>query len=291
MFQITQFRMDEPLTLEQAKSIDDRIAIAARQVMVGRKLANVRGPLGLGVQIFSYDKLTEMSDAGIDMVFKAMGAVDDIALGRTDLPVPIVHKEFNIDRRDLESSRRMGTPLDTSSAEAAAYKAAIAEDKLLILGWAPDGSTYRINGFYNGAANSEAGADFTTPTNIPISVNVAIGDLLADNIYPPYNMVLHPTQYAETLPLIGSTGTSYRQWILDSLGGGSLFVTPAITVGTGLIMQAAPSPFAEIELGQDLVTEMEMKPLALGGDLFGRVYETLVPVLRDPNVACKLTSI
>jgi len=51
------------------------------------------------------------------------------------------------------------------------------------------------------------------------------------------------------------------------------------------------SGFFEIVVGQDLTTELELQPLSLGGSLFGRVYECLVPIVKDSNALCKLSSI
>jgi len=290
MFQISQFRTDEPLTTEQAKFIDERIAVAARQVLVGRKLAPVRGPVGLGVQLYSYDKLSEMSAAQVDFLFSALSK-DTINLTRLNVPIPVLHKEFQIDRRDLESSRRMGTPLDSSAAEAAAYKVGLQEDTLLIEGYAPDGTNYRIQGFYQAAGNDYSTAkDFGTATNIPDAINGAISLLIADGVYPPYNILLHPTQWGETNVLIANTGRSYREWIREAVGG-EVYVSPAITTGTGLMCAGQNAGFFEIVVGQDLTTELELQPLSLGGSLFGRVYECLVPIVKDSNALCKLSSI
>jgi uncharacterized linocin/CFP29 family protein len=231
-----------------------------------------------------------MSAAQVDFLFSAISK-DTINLTRNDLPVPVLHKEFQIDRRDLESSRRLGTPLDTSAAEAAAYRVGVQEDSLVLQGYAPDGSNYRIQGFYQGAGNDYSTAkDFGTATNIPDAINGAIALLIADSIYSPYNLILHPTQWAETGPLIGSTSRSYRDWIKEAIGG-DIFITPAMTAGTGLMMTAPNSGFSEIALAQDMATELEMQPLSLGGNLFGRVYECLVPIVKDSNALCKLSSI
>jgi uncharacterized linocin/CFP29 family protein len=133
MLQLNQFRTDSPISEEQYKLLDEKVYFAARKIVVGRRLLPIYGPLGLGVQQVSHDVLTEMADAIINFVFQTESK-DVINLTRTNLKVPVLSKEFEIDRRDIESSRRYGTPLDLSAAGSAAYKVAILEDDLIISG-------------------------------------------------------------------------------------------------------------------------------------------------------------
>lgn len=291
MRSLKEFRTDAPVTPEQYKYIDEAVKIAARQAMVGRRLLPVYGPLGFGKDAVTYDKLTEVSNAQINLAWKVAFSEDIVNLTRTTLPVPVLSKAFRINRRSLEASRTVGTPLDVATAKSAAYKVALLEDQLIILGYAADGSNYDIKGLYNAANNDySSAADWGTASNIVTSINGAINLLINDNIYPPYNLVLNPTQWSEAGVLISNTGISYRQWIRETIGG-EIFVTPTITAGTGMMLAAGDRGFFDLAVGVDLTTELEQLDLSKGRDLFGLVYECVVPRIWETNAICKLSSI
>lgn len=284
---------DEPLTTEQGAYIKQRAVFSARRAFVGRKLFGTAiRKIDAGAQTFGYDTLTEVSNASLDFQWPGRESQDIVNLARTTVGIPVLHKEFEINKLDLASSNMTGTPLNTSNAESAAYKVAYLEDTLLILGYAADGTNYDINGLYNAAGNDySTSKDFSTATNIPAAINGAIALLLADNIMPPYNLTLHPTQYAETLTLIANTAVSYLQWIVESMQGGSVYVTPAITDTTGMMTKANPDGMFEYVVSEDLTTSTEILDLTRGNNLFGKVYVRGLPVVYDSNAICKLSSI
>jgi len=239
---------------------------------------------------FGYDTLTEISNAMTEINWPGTENLDTISLGRTTVPIPTIHKEFEINKLDLAASRLSGTPLNTAVVESAAYKVATAEDDLLIKGWTRDGTNYVINGLYKAAGNTIASAGEWTAdkSRIPTEVNGAIALMLADNILPPYNLTLNPTQYGETLTLIANTAMPYIEWI-KSVIQGDVFCTPAMTAGTGLLTKANPAGMFEYVLAEDLTTATEIVPRS--GNLFGKVYIRGLPVVYDANAICTLTVI
>ncbi|MHC1602350.1 MAG: family 1 encapsulin nanocompartment shell protein [Methermicoccaceae archaeon] len=276
------------LTPEQYRQVKQEVVIAARRANVARKLMAVRGPLGLGVQQYSYDTLTELSEAIISHIFETRD-VDAPNLTRTNVNIPVLQKTFELQRRDVESSRRFGTPLNTAAASSAAYRVAYAENELAILGWAKDGSTYDINGLYNAAGNDYSTTkDFGTAGNAIDAVAGAMGLLLDDNIAPPYNLVLNPTQYAELTASVLSNGDREITHVKEIIGG-DIFVTPYITDGTGMLLAQPEARFFELVVAQDLTVETEELPKTK--NVFGRVFECVVPVVYDVNAICKLSDI
>lgn len=284
---------DEPLTTEQGAFIKQRAVFAARRAFVARKLFGTAiRKIDAGSQTFGYDTLTEVSNAALDFQWPGRESQDIVNLARTTVGIPVLHKEFEINKLDLAASNQTGTPLNTSTAESSAYKVALLEDSLLILGYAADGSNYDINGLYNAAGNSEATSlDWGTAANIVTSINNTIALLLADNIMPPYNLTIHPDQYVQARVLIANTAVSYLQWITESLQGGSVFVTPAMTASDGMMTKANPDGFFEYVMAEDLTTETEILSKQLGNNLFGRVYLRGLPVVYDSNAICKMTTI
>jgi uncharacterized linocin/CFP29 family protein len=283
---------DEPLTTEQGAYIKQQAVFAARRAFVARKLFGTAiRKIDMGAQTFGYDTLTEASDAAIDYKWPGRESQDIVNLERTTVGIPVLHKEFEINKLDLASSQLTGAPLNTTTAESAAYKVSLLEDSLLILGYAADGTNYDINGLYNAAGNTYGGATWGTGTNIPLSINNAKSALMTDNIMPPYNLTLHPDQYTESLVFVANTAVSYSQWITESLGGGSIYVTPAITAGTAMMTKANPDGMFEYVMAEDLTTETEITSVQSGQNLFGRVYVRGLPVVYDSNSICTITGI
>ncbi len=284
---------DEPLTTEQSQYILDRVVYAARRELVGRKLLPIR-KIDPSTQTFGYDTLTESADAQTDIAWPGREALDDVSLARTSVAVPTVHKEFIINKLDLAASRLSGTPLNTTTAESAGYKVGLEEDALLILGYSRDGTNYDINGLYNAANNSEAtnntwsSAPEHATTGICASVNDAITLLMADNIFPPFNMVLNPAQYNQAAVFITSTAVPYLTWIKERIQG-EVYVTPSITAGTGMILKANPIGMFEYIVAEDFTVETETMSAREGAGLFGRVYVRGLPIIYDTNAICKMT--
>ena len=276
------------LTTEQYRQVKTEVVVAARRANVARKLMAVRGPMGLGVQQYSYDTLTELSEALKSYIFEDRDT-DNPNLTRTNVDIPILQKSFELQRRDVESSKRFGTQLNTAAATSAAYRVAYAENELALIGWAKDGSTYDIDGLYEAAGNTYGGSDFGTAGNALDAVAGGMGVLLADNIAPPYNLVLHPTQYSELAASVLSNGDREITHVKEMLGGGDIFTTPYITAGTGMMLAMPEARFFELIVAQDLTVETETLPKTK--NIFGRVFEAVAPVVYDSNAISTLTGI
>jgi uncharacterized linocin/CFP29 family protein len=289
------------VTQEQHRQILEEVVIAARQQMIARDLL---GPdivfyNDFGVQSVGYDTLTEMSAAQMD--YKLTENEDTIGLARTNVPIPIIHKEFEIDARDLASSQRFGIPLSTSGAQAAAYRVAMLEDAALIRGHSRDGSTYEEKGFYESANNNySTTADFGTAGKGISATQGGIALLTADNIKPPYNMVLATTQFNELAASIYTGGVSEIEKVQNMLtsgrvdkagtnGGGLILSSDDLTAGTGMIIAAPGRGFYKYHVPLDLSTKLTI--LEKSENLWGRVMICGRLVIGDTNAICKLSDI
>ncbi len=284
---------DEVLTTEQGAAIKESAVYAARRAFVGRKLfGNSIRKIDSGAQTYGYDVLTEAAAASLDFNWPGRLSLDDISLARTTVAIPNLHKEWEINKLDLAASRMTGAPVNTTTSDSAAYKVALLEDAMLLLGYSADGTTFEINGLYNAAGNSEAtNLDYGTAANIITSINNTKALLLADNIVPPYNLALHPDQYTQLFPLIANTAVSYLQWVEQALQGGVVYVSPAITAGTGLMAKADPAGMFEYVLAEDFTTQTAITDLKSGENLFGKHYIRGLPVVYDANAISKMTTI
>lgn len=283
--------MDEPLTTEQGQYIRERAVEAARRAFVGRKLfPNSIRKIDGGAQTFGYDTLTNVAAASLDFSWPGRMSLDIVNLARSTVAIPNLHKEFEINKLDVASSRMTGTPLNTTNAESAAYKVAYLEDSTLLMGFSHDGTNYDINGLYKAAGNTKAGADWATATNISLTINGAIGELMTDNILPPYNVVLPAEQYAYTLAFVSGTAVSYLQWIKEIIQG-EVYMSPVLTTGTGMMTKADPAGLFEYVVAEDLTTQTETLDLKQGNNLFGKVFIRGLPIVYDSNAICTMTSL
>ena len=277
--------------VEYYRQIKDAIVFTARKQAVARKIINTRNISGgIGVQQWTYDTANEVSDALLTYQFTDTSE-DWIELARTDVPIPLLHKEYRISRRDLAAAARGGFGISTATVQSAAYKVMNLENQLILNGFAADGTNYDIKGLYQSAGNSTTGSDFGTTGNPLATVAAAIDLMQADNITGPYNMVLNPTQYMELATSVLGSGAGEREMAMtkEILEGGSIFSTSFQAVGTGMLLADASAGFFEMVVAQDMTTETEV--LQKSKDLWGRVYECAIPVIYDANAICKLTTI
>jgi uncharacterized linocin/CFP29 family protein len=284
--------IDNNLTAEQGLYLEAAVKEAARRNMKGRMLfgSNVR-KIDSGAQSYKYNKITHGSAAAFDYTYPGKMSLDQIDVQPTTVAIPNIHKEFQINKLDLESSRMSGTPLNTTEAESKTYTVATGEDNLLIQGWSQDGTNYDINGLYQSAGNSDATSlNWGTAANIATSIQNGLALLDADNINGPFNLSLNSTQYSETLAVIANTAVTYRQWIKEQIGG-QIISSPAMTTGTGMLTPVNPNGAFEYVIAEPITLKTEVESVKEGEGLFGRVYVRGLPVVYDANAICKLTDI
>jgi uncharacterized linocin/CFP29 family protein len=89
-------------------------------------------PNGMGTTVFQTETMSDINDATISMDGLRQGANDRPVFDLTNLPLPIIHKDFSISARQLAASRNGGSPFDTSMAELASRKVAEMIEKLAI---------------------------------------------------------------------------------------------------------------------------------------------------------------
>ena len=89
---------------------------------------------GLGTTILQYDDASDVEDAEISMDGVTEGKNDIQEFVTRSLPLPIIHKDFNINIRKLTASRALGESVDTSMAEISGRKVAERIEDILFNG-------------------------------------------------------------------------------------------------------------------------------------------------------------
>lgn len=127
----TTLRKDEWLQLETA------ILKAAQQRL--RAVADLRAagltyviPNGLAKTVLAFEMQGDINDADISMDGLRFGQDDRPQYKIGYLPLPIIHKDFQINARQLAESRNGSTPLDTTMGEMAGRKVSEMAEKLVV---------------------------------------------------------------------------------------------------------------------------------------------------------------
>jgi uncharacterized linocin/CFP29 family protein len=278
--------------IEWYRQIKRDVIFSARKANIARQLITVRPVTGgIGTQQWSWNSAAEVSDAQLSWAINVNNE-DMINLTPTNKPIPVLHKEFRIGARDIATAQNGGYPLSTITAQSAAYKTTVLENQLILNGYAADGTNYDINGFYQGAGNTEGTAkDFGTAGNAISKIGLALAVLHADEIYGAFNLVLNDVQYMElAVSVMGAgAGNPEMPMVEKLLGGGKIYSTSYQAVNTGMLI-AAPNPmFYELIVPQDMTTKTVIEPKS--GDLWGQVFECVLPAIYEPNAICTLTGI
>lgn len=150
---------------------------------------------GLGTTVVQWDKASDMSPANVSMSGVTPGERDRMLFTLQSMPLPITHKEFSINIRNLIATRRGGSRLDTSQAALAARLVAEKTEQSLYVGstvQAGGGVIYGLTTEPNRNTGSlQSGgwaAGATTGDHIIANVLTMVAALETDNMYGPYEL-------------------------------------------------------------------------------------------------------
>ncbi len=196
-FNVNALRTNDTLRKDEWKQYDTAIIEVARKRLIGVADLLSRGlryPIAnaLGVTRVEWETQSDMTPAEITMSGISLAQNDRIEFSLTGLPLPIIHKDFNINIRALEASRKTGQPLDTAQAQLAGRLVAEQIETMLFTGATVLGSNNLIYG-YTTATNRNTGsvtASWVTATGSQIVADTLamIQKAVDDNMYGPYVM-------------------------------------------------------------------------------------------------------
>lgn len=283
-----------------AKKFDKAIIAPLQHRLIGRKLVPVNKDLsgaGMGMQSVDYWTYANMSAAEIN--YDVMENNEDtVDTTEGTIRVPVIQKPYKIPYRAYQSYLMQGIPVDSDLAIQAAYLVAYEEDKLILDGWAPDGTNYVVNGLYQSANNTEATAlDFGTYGNAIEKVGKAITQLEADSVYGPYNMVLNPAQKNELVASESTTGRSEWERVINMLneqgeGLGTVYSSPVMTAATGMLLPVSDPVYYDLIVAKEPfnVLGMDSKQGTVS-PIYGGVLDAITIRTKHTNAICTLTNI
>lgn len=270
-------REDAPLTSEEWERLDNTVISTARKHLVGRRFIPVFGPFGVGMQTIQHDVFTGTNATCINMT----GECDEEPLGsgkRDYRRLPILHKDFQIHWRDIESSHQFNVPFDCSLAAAAAFFVANAEDNLIFNG----NSDLNVEGLLNAKGrNSISKGNWGDPGSIFDDVVQASEKLAEDGFYQPYALILSPKAYALANRVYANTGVLELEQI-EKIADGGVFRSSILT-GEQAVLISTGAQNMDLAISQDLTTAyLDVENM---NHLF-RVMEILTLRIKRPGAIC-----
>jgi len=262
-------RGDTPFGDSVWEQIDRTVVESAKSQLSGRRLLHTMGPFGLG---FKALPLTDTKLAG--------ETVEGVAVtGSCAIPLPMLRGDFTLPVRDIAAYEQSGIPMDLGPAVKAALAVARQEDTLIYNGFGPLGGTGLLN----------------TPGTRSIKlkqwneVGAAVEDVISaatelDNagFHGPYALALPAKSYNFLF-------RKYPQSEMTELEHIRQIATDGVIKAAGLpgggVLVDTSGPFANIVLGQDLVTSF-VGPAP--GEYQFSLLESLTLWLRVPQAVCVL---
>lgn len=248
------------LRKDEWQAQDTKVVEVARDLMSGvghlRSRGLVRNLGGLGTMTDLYETSSDMTAAHVDMSGNTPGQEDKVSFTLHGVPVPIIHKEFRINLRMLEASRKMNTPLDTFMAAVAARKVAEAAENMLFNGSTIKSDGYNIYGYTTHPNRNiiAVAQDWGVPANIHASVRAMIAAAEADNYFGPYGLYVNKTQFAEARAPEGvDRFLTVRERVLQMPEIAFMERSMALTAGTAVLVQLSED-VVDLALGQDVTT-------------------------------------
>lgn len=273
------YRDQAPLTPEEWARLDETVVSVAKRLLVGRRVLDVFGPLGSGMQDTDYNVFGPLGQATVSL----LGEEDESPIRpllRVHQQIPMVYKDFTLFWRDLDTSRRLGTPLDTGAAAAASAFVAQKEDDLVFNG----NESYGFPGLLNakGALTAEVG-EWAEAGSAFQSIAAAVQLLIANGFFPPYAVVVNPVAYAQMQRVYANSGVLEIEHVRQLVQGG-VYQTQAIADRPGVVLTLGPQNF-DLAVAQDLITAYLDSE---GMNHNFRVFETLALRVKRPQAICVL---
>lgn len=198
-FNVNSLRTNDVLRKDEWKLYDTAIVQIAKARLIGVADLMSRGlsmklPNALGTTRVEWENDTDMTPANVSMSGIQRSQDDRIEFNMTGIPVPIIHKDWTLNIRHLEASRKTGQPLDTTMAQKAGRVVAEKIESILWDGYVGLGANNTLYG-YRTALNRntyDVNVSWATATGDQMLADVLamIGRAHADHMYGPY-MVYH----------------------------------------------------------------------------------------------------
>ena len=249
-------RKDEWVELDQVVVDVAKERLIAVEDLRSRNLVHPLG--GLGTLFSEYEAQSDMTDATIDMSGVSPGEEDSTEWDLRAVPVPVIHKDFRIDIRRLEASRRLGNGVDFTQARVAARKVAEGAEKLVISGSGIKVDNKQIYGYRNHpnliSAAIATGKQWNSIANIYPGVLDMVSDAHGVNHYGPYILYVAKDVWPQLLAVYDDgSGQTARDRLLKIPQLEDVKPLDLLPDGEAVLVQMSRET-VDLAIAQDLVT-------------------------------------
>jgi uncharacterized linocin/CFP29 family protein len=271
--------MPEALAPAQRDFLLAEIVREARRTLIGRRFIGLHGPLGPGVEAVRLEHYGPDRDALIDTV----GRHDPEPISpdaEAIVRVPILYKDFVLQRRDVELASQLGAPLDATRAIRAAHFVADREDALIFNGE----PKLSIPGLLTvSGRNVVTRSDWGKYGAAYADVCRAMEALLAKNHHWPFALAVSPADYAV---LVRQREGAYAPELdaIARLCDDGVYTSPSIPAGKAVMLSTGDQN-VDIAVAEDLNLQF------LGEqdqEYPHRVYECLTLRIKRPAAICTI---
>lgn len=272
---------ENPLREEEWARLNETVIQVARRALVGRRILDIYGPLGAGVQTVPQDEYTGISAGAVDIVGEQQTAAV-FTDARQFKTIPIIYKDFLLHWRDIEAARIHNMPLDVSAAAGAAALCAQQEDELIFYGDPKLGHEGLMNA--QGRLTVPLG-DWTHPGNGYLAIVEATRRLNEHGHFGPYAVIVSPRLYSLLHRIQENMGVLEIDTV-KQLATDGVHQSNRLRGDTGLVVSTGRE-------NMDLAVAMDMATAYLGAEKMNhpfRVLECLSLRIKHPDAICTLES-
>ncbi len=206
---VQSLRTLDVLRKEEWSMYDEAVVDVATKRLVAVNDLMSRGlkkdiPNAMGVTRVEWEQLSDMEPAEVSMAGVTPGQRDRVIYALQNIPLPIIHKDFQLNIRALEASRRTGESLDTTMARKATRLVTEQIESMVFNGFTIQSAGGADIFGYTTATNRNTGSlggDWTGRTGLQIVTDVLtmLGVEYADNMYGPYGLYVPPLYWNKLL--------------------------------------------------------------------------------------------
>lgn len=208
----SQLRKDEWQRLDTAVQ---QAAVSRLNAVADLKNAGLVEPIGsFGTLTTQWNQQSELTEADVSMTGQSNGDRDRLENKISGRPVPVVFKDFIIPKRQLEASRMLNNPIDTTHAQQATRVVSEKLEAMLVNG--DTGTVFDGNTLYGyttepnrntDTASNYGGGDWGTVGNAQKTVSGMVNAAHTDNYFGPYVVYASTTQYLEAVNTYNTDGS------------------------------------------------------------------------------------
>jgi uncharacterized linocin/CFP29 family protein len=290
-FNVNALRTNALLRRDEWKELDAAIIDVAREELNGIADLQAAGLVqqlgGLGTLLSEYEQLGDMSAANVDMAGETPGDEDTVDFTLVSVPVPIVHKDFRLNIRRLEASRRSGDSLDTTQAQTAARLVRDQLEEILFNGSAVAVGGNAIYGYtdFPDRTTGTGGNWGTTIADVYDDLNAMISDAEADFHNGPYGFYVGRVAYSESRAIhTDGSGQSAMNRVLENFPQLQFFKPSDRLVDDDGVLVQMTRDSVDLAVAQNIVT---VEWSEMGGMISRfKVMAAMVPRIKsDANSA------